>query len=49
MKMYALLMVALLALSGCKTSYEGSIKGSGIQEPSEGTAAVQSEAAPEKY
>ncbi|NTW70326.1 MAG: hypothetical protein HGB23_10875 [Chlorobiaceae bacterium] len=34
MKTYALLMIALLALSGCTTTYKGSIKGASNQDES---------------
>jgi len=34
MKIYALLVIMLLAISGCTTTYKGSIKGSSNQDAS---------------
>ncbi|NTW52680.1 MAG: hypothetical protein HGB22_08845 [Chlorobiaceae bacterium] len=34
MKSYALLMLVLLTLAGCSTTYKGTVKGASIQEES---------------
>lgn len=34
MKVYALLMIMLLAVSGCTTTYKGTVKGASNQEES---------------
>ena len=43
MKIYALLIIVLLAISGCSTSYKGSIKGSSNEEGSKSAKDVASQ------
>jgi hypothetical protein len=38
MKMYALLIVLFVALTGCTTTYKGSIKGASNPEPSKSSS-----------
>jgi hypothetical protein len=40
MKVYALLMVLLLAISGCTTSYKGSVKGASNQDGSKSSNSI---------
>lgn len=46
MKYYALVILAFVALSGCTTTYKGSIKGAQNQEASKSNGNVASQAAP---
>jgi outer membrane protein assembly factor BamE (lipoprotein component of BamABCDE complex) len=43
MKIYALVVMAIVALAGCSTSYKGSIQGANNPEPSKSSNSVASQ------
>jgi uncharacterized protein YceK len=45
MKNYALVIMAIVALAGCSTSYKGSIQGANNPEPSKSSSYVASQGA----
>ena len=49
MKIYALVIMAMVAMAGCSTSYKGSIQGSNSPDASKNSSYVVSQAGTSQY